>query len=629
MLRAFRSSSRGKGTSIVVWALLGLLIVGLTGFGLGGAVSGLSGQNVANVGDQRVSREEFVRRLFQQLDAVGAQTGQRPTMQQAQLFGLDQQVLSQLITQAALDGKAADLGLSVGDEVVREELMAEQSFQGANGFDSATYRFFLDRAGLTAAQFEEQVRRDTTRALMQSVVTDGTSMPRILAETALAFDGERRTVRLLTIEERHLETPVGTPDDAALRAQYEANPDAYTTPETRRVAYVALTPEIMATEVEITDDQARAAYDARSDSFNRPERRLVEVIAFGTEAGAAEAKAAIDAGTMSFDDIAAERGLSASDLSLGPVRREDLGAAAREAVFGAEGPGIIGPVQTDLGPSLYRLNAILPALATPFEQVQDELRQTLAEEEARGRIVDWFDPVFDLIAAGATLEEIDAETPLEFGTLELTAEMGEGLAGDMDFRQEAFELEPGEAPRDIIELENGGIAALRVDEVVPPALRPFEEVRAQVATDWAAAELARRLEARAAELQALLETGRTLDAVAADAGLTPRSPAPLSRTAQPEPGLPAGIVDTAFGIAATGESTVMAGPTAAHVVQLDEIAPVDTASEAYRQQLDTLSAALDAELGQTLFLGFAQDLVTAAAPTVNQQLIADTLAQYP
>ena len=61
MLNMFRRSGRSKKTTVVVWAIIALLFVGLTGLGLGGAVTGLASQNVATVGDEPVSREEFVR----------------------------------------------------------------------------------------------------------------------------------------------------------------------------------------------------------------------------------------------------------------------------------------------------------------------------------------------------------------------------------------------------------------------------------------------------------------------------------------------------------------------------------------------------------------------------------------
>ena len=133
MLNAFRSSGKKKGGNIVVWILLGLIIIGLTGFGLGGAVSGLASQNVAHVGDEDVSREDFVRAMFRQLDAYGQTTGQRPTMAQAQALGIDRQVLSRLVTIAAIDGEARAMKLSVDDQIVGDQLLNASAFQGLSG----------------------------------------------------------------------------------------------------------------------------------------------------------------------------------------------------------------------------------------------------------------------------------------------------------------------------------------------------------------------------------------------------------------------------------------------------------------------------------------------------------------
>ncbi|MEM9270526.1 MAG: SurA N-terminal domain-containing protein, partial [Pseudomonadota bacterium] len=119
MLNIFRSSR----SNVLVWILLGLLIVGLTGFGLSGTVSGLSSQNVARVGDEGVETDTFMRALQNEISRIQQQTGQPIGMAQAQEFGIDRQVLSSLVGLAALDNKAAEMGISVGDEAVREAVL--------------------------------------------------------------------------------------------------------------------------------------------------------------------------------------------------------------------------------------------------------------------------------------------------------------------------------------------------------------------------------------------------------------------------------------------------------------------------------------------------------------------------
>ncbi|MSU89908.1 hypothetical protein GE300_09840 [Rhodobacteraceae bacterium 2CG4] len=628
MLNRFRSSTRGKGTSIVVWALLGLLIVGLTGLGLGGAVSSLSTQNVATVGSEKVAREDYVRQLLRQIDSLAQRTGQRFTMQQARSFGLDQQVLGQMLTRAALDGEVDDLGLSVPDEMVRDALIDNPAFQGlANGFDAQSYEFFLDRQGLSAKDYEEEVRADLSRALVEVAVAGGVAMPPAMADALLAWQNESRSFATLQLSPRALEQPVPAPTDAQVQAFYEAREELYTRPETRVVSHATLTPAMLAGTVEISEDALRAAYDARSDRYSMPERRIVDLIAFESAEAAQAAREAIDAGESSFDALAEQRGLTADDLSLGAIGRGALSAEAREAVFGADGPGVVGPVDSDLGPALYRVNAILAARETPFEQARDELRAELAAAKAQDGIAEWYEPVQDLLAAGATLEEIAEETALEFGETGLTDQPGEGLAGDTAFRDEAFAAEPGE-PRDLIELSGGGIAVLRVERIEPPALRPLDEVRAQVEADWREAEVQARLTARAEELKALLDEGQTLAKVSDDSGLGIARFGPLTRADEPAAGLPADLLQQVFALD-EGDSAVIAEPGSVYLVQVTDVTAADPDADSYAQQREALQRQLQGALSSDLFDAYARMLIDGKPISVNQTLIDETLAQYP
>ena len=58
--------------------------------------------------------------------------------------------------------------------------------------------------------------------------------------------------------------------------------------------------------------------------------------------------------------------LTLDDIDLGDVSKSDLGAAG-EAVFALASPGIVGPFMSDLGPALFRMNAVLAAQNTTFD----------------------------------------------------------------------------------------------------------------------------------------------------------------------------------------------------------------------------------------------------------------------
>ena len=130
-----------KKTRYGAWIIVGVILLGLAGFGTGG----LSGtiRNIGTVGDKDVSVQAYQRALNEQIRALSAQFGQQISFQQAQAFGVDQVALNQVILLRTLDNEAADLGISIGDENVFDRLQAIPQFQGASGFNRETYRLAL------------------------------------------------------------------------------------------------------------------------------------------------------------------------------------------------------------------------------------------------------------------------------------------------------------------------------------------------------------------------------------------------------------------------------------------------------------------------------------------------------
>ncbi|PKP83797.1 MAG: hypothetical protein CVT80_11860 [Alphaproteobacteria bacterium HGW-Alphaproteobacteria-2] len=83
-----------KVSNLVVWVLLGLLIIGLAGFGIGDF--GGSVRSVGKVGRTEISTQDYARALQNQLAALQQQTGQSFGMAQARSFGIDRMVLERL-----------------------------------------------------------------------------------------------------------------------------------------------------------------------------------------------------------------------------------------------------------------------------------------------------------------------------------------------------------------------------------------------------------------------------------------------------------------------------------------------------------------------------------------------------
>ena len=590
------------GRSLVVWVLVAMLIAGLSGFGVenfGGATA-----KIGRVGEIEIEANDYAREMQGQINTLTRQFGAPVSMADARSFGIDRQVLAGLVNRAALDNEAARLGLSVGDATVAAELGKISAFQGISGtFDREAYALTLQQNGTNEAAFEASLRRDVARALLAGAVAGGVVSPAPLTDTLVAFAGEKRGFSLLVLDDTALDAPLAAPTPAEIQAHYDANIATYTRPEAKRIEYAALLPETIAATMEVPEDEVQKAYDARLSEFMIPEKRLVERLVYPDEAAALAAKARLDQGT-SFDDLVAERGLSLEDVDLGDVTREELEGAA-DAVFALTEPGTVGPLPSALGPALYRMNAILAAQETTLDAARPELLQILQTEAAARAIADKVEAIDDALAGGATLQDLSTEFGMTLASTDYAAgaDDNDTITGYTAFRSAADALAEGDFPEAIL-LEDGGLVAMQLVEILPPSPVPLDKITDKVTEATGAEALARALAAKAAAAKTAVEAGATLES---QGTLTPV--APTDRQATLAVG-PAVVLETAFQMQ-PGEIRVIEDGGFVALLRLDSITAAEVTSEEGQEMQDSIRQNLDRSI--------AEDMAALFTATVGQQ----------
>ncbi len=615
------TSATKKVSNAFLWVLMGLLFIALAGTGIVSFAGGAT--RVGAVGNQEITAEDYFRALNNEINAQIAQTGQAVSFAQFRSRGVDQQVLAGLIARAALSYEAGVMGISVGDSEVANQIAQVAAFQDTAGqFDRASYEFVLAQQGSSPRDFEEDTRGDVSRALLQAAIIGGLTPPPIFADTIAAYQGETRNFTRLTVTRNELEGGLPEPTDAELTAYYEEFPDRFTRPEARRITYAWIIPSAIMDDVEINEDTLLEMYEARSSEYIQPERRLLERLVFGSDEAAQTAYDAIAAGDTDFDTLVEDRDLTLEDVDLGEIAASDLGTAAATMIFADTESEIIGPVASNLGPALFRVNAVLQANEVPFEDAREDLSAELASEVARREIDAMREEVDDLLASGATLEELGTDTAMEIATIDYTLASEDGIAAYDNFRDAAIAVTETDFP-ELLELSDGGLFALRLDEIVPPTLPPLDEITDVVAQAWDATALRDAVAERAAELIGQMVQGTPLE----DMG--PTAPERLIRRQDLLPDLPATTVSQVFQMDEIGDIVVIPGAQAAVIVRLDTI------NSAARDAPDTsiiltiLEQTIAQSMATDIFEAYGQALQTDAGISTNQGVINSVHASFP
>ena len=475
------TKKKSGASKLAVWVIVGLLMFGMIGFG----AAGLNGtqRNLGKVGDKIVSISSYSNSLQGELNQFEQQIGRKLTMQEAQSIGIDQQALSRVINTRALDQLASDLGISAGNERVLAQILEIPAFMGLNGeFDRASYAEVLQRNNLNEAGFETSLREDSSRELLQKAVLTGIKVSPAYSEAIVAFTSETRDFSWVKLTAENLKGQRAKPKEAELVQFHAENEAQFTTPAAKSISYIWLTPDMIVDEIEISDAALKAIYERRSDEFNQLPARLVERLVYASQEEAEVSFDSIQDGTTTFEDAVKMRGLELQDVDLGDVSELDLGLAG-SAVFALTQPGLVGPVETDLGPAIFRVNALLSGNIQTFEMVKDKLREEAAFDAATEEIAAIGEDVDDLLASGATLEDVANETAMEFEKIDWYVGLSSKISDFDEFQSSAAQLSKKDFP-ELKNLNDNSIFALRLDAKIEPVLQPLTSVREAVIKAW-------------------------------------------------------------------------------------------------------------------------------------------------
>jgi len=536
MLEVLRKNAGG----MVAKVFIGLLVISFAIWGIGDIFRGFGARDVAVVGSQKIDLEEFRQQYQERLQQVGQQLGRGLTPDQARAFGLDRQLLGEIISEAALDEKARAMGLNLSDETLVARIHANPAFRGANGnFDPNRFYETLRSAGYTEARYIEAERRLALRQQMGRALGGDTPAPAVLRDAMRRFENEERSLEFVMLD-REQAGDVPAPSASEIETYFNERKAAFRAPEYRKLVVLPLTPESMAADIKISDDDLQQAYESVRDRLGAPERREVDQIVF---ANAEEANAAAKriADGAKFDEIVTERGLKPSDISLGTVaKREILDPGVADAVFGLEPGAVSAPVKGRFGTVIARVNKIEPGKQPTFDQVKEELRKDVAKRRAVGTILDQHDKIEDERAAGSQLAEVAAKVGAQPSTIEAVDRSGRGpdgkpienVPGLAEVVEGAFSTEVG-VETDPVQIDNGnGYVWYEVTGITQSRDHTLEEVRDRVEARWRDEEIAKRLTERAEAIRAKLDAGETF--VAAAPGLAVQTREKIRRNATVE-----------------------------------------------------------------------------------------------
>jgi len=461
-----------------------------------------SAGEVASVGGSNISAGEFQRALREQQDRMRAQSKQPIDSATFQTPLFKRAVLDNVINQRVLALYAAENGLAVPDEILRQTISGISSFQEDGQFSMERYERAVRSQGMTVQGFQERLRADLANQQVIDAVSGGVIVPTSVASSFLKTQLEERTVHMVQFDAEDYMKNVSA-DETELKQYYDENLAEFAVPARVKAAYVVLTPDAIKSQIQIPDADLQAAYEARKAALQVPEERkashiLVEVPADASAEKVAAAKARaqalldkVKANPASFAAVAKaesdDPGSKNEGGDLGFFGRGAMLPEFEDAVFAASAPGLIpNLVKTEFGFHVIRLDEIRPASTPGFDATKDKIREELTAEAAGRRFAEVAEQFANMV-----YEQPDSLAPVaeRFGLKVETTEnwvvADDPKVGEFDSAALVKALFSDDVLKDkhntdAIDLGENRLIAARVVEDEPAHQRSFDEVKAEV-----------------------------------------------------------------------------------------------------------------------------------------------------
>lgn len=469
--------------------MLGVIALSFVGLGVGSYNVSEDPNVVAEVGGQKISRQELAG-VMQNL----------PSTPEARA-----EALKTLISQRLQIVHAQKEGMAISDAELARFLASQPALQENGQFSKARYEQLLKAQGMSPEALESRVRHDLLARQLVGSLLDSAFVSQTAAAKVAALLGEQREVVAATIAPAQFRDKVKLGADAA-KQYYDAHLAEFKQPEQVRVKYVVLSQQAIADQQAVSEDELHKYFDEHKASLGGEERKVAHILlSVAADAPAAEKEKVKARAEALLKEVQAAPGKFAE---LARQQSQDPGSAAKGGGLGyyAKGGGFVKPfedavfamnkgeikglVETQFGYHILKLEDVK---TKGFDDVRQQIEAMLKGQKASQQFQGVADKFNDVLynqpdgleaAAGQFKLEIRESGWLARGQA-AEPELNNPKVFDAVFTDDVVKKKHNS---EAVEVAPGKLLAAHVLDYRPAGQRPLTEVQDQILTKLAATQ---------------------------------------------------------------------------------------------------------------------------------------------
>ncbi|KLT23401.1 peptidyl-prolyl cis-trans isomerase D,putative [Wolbachia endosymbiont of Armadillidium vulgare str. wVulC] len=439
-------------------------------------------EEVARVGKEVITSDEY-KSLYQN---YGKQiSGSDASGEQVKKLKYD--LLNALIEQKLLFNLTSELGLTVGEESIKNHIKNTKYFQNDKGeFDKNKFHKTLNSLHITEKEYIAKLEKILpVMMFMTSLFKDNypITFGEKIDEQIYKSRYQTRVVDIVKITEDAV-TNVPEPNDQVLLDLYERNKSNFYYPEYRTAQYISLDQKYFEDQIKISDEEVDGVIEQQE---LKDQRDIFNVI-FSTKEKAETARRAFEEGKTSFEQIVEKFGKAKlEETRVDNITKDSLPEDVREKVFALKVGEVSEVLASSFGWHIIKVESAHQISDEDLVDLKKGIKSVLTNQKSFERVNDFINQVNYKIYNGTAIEEILSEYNLPIQTIGPVDASGKdqngnnvGDSGDLisfifsrEKDQKGYFKDVGDA-----------VVSVKITDIIPPKLQSFEESRASAVKLW-------------------------------------------------------------------------------------------------------------------------------------------------
>ena len=470
---------------------------------------------VASVGGQKITEQEFGEALRQQQDRLRGMLGRNfdPAMFDSPV--LRQELLEGMVAQRLLLQFATRNYLTVDKEHLDEMITSIPAFQENGRFSSERAKAMLRAEGLSEDTFVASLRRDLLTQQITAAVAESGLTSRATAGQFAQLRAQQREIAEYRVQADAQLAQSGITGDA-IRAFYDGNPARFRVPEEVAIEYLVLSTDALIASEQVVADEIKAYYESNISKYGEPEQRRAShiLIVVKRDAGDADKESARARATRilaqlrkspaSFAELAkknsGDSGSASQGGDLGFFSRGMMVRPFEDAAFKLKPNQISDLVESDFGFHIIKVTDIKAGKTKSLEAARPEIERELKKQRAGRRFAEAAEAFSNLVyeqpeSLGPAAERFKLSVQRARGVTRNSAPVAALNNARLLAALFAEDSIKNRRNTEAIETAPGVLVSARVLDHKAASQRPFDEVKGDIARQLAQQEalaLARR-----------------------------------------------------------------------------------------------------------------------------------------